>query len=350
MNAPVLSPDGQNKVLLLGVRACIDAAARWIASGNADAMRGAKIPSGIDKLKRDASPSLFAATMVRQTIAEFFRHEYPELKWINGGLVPIDTSLHPGTQAFEWQELGIVGEADFIADDATDIPRADVFGALNLGRARTIGTHFRYNRQELATAQLMGNGINLVNEKSAAARLLMDERLNRTIALGRSELGFAGVVNAPGIAVDAAITGNWATATPAQILADFTAAWSTVLSSSNGVLEIDSVVMPISIWTRISTLQNSAASDITVLDYLKKTAPQIKRWEWDVHMNTASPAGGRAMLFYKNDRRVLRALIPKAVEFLPEQESALSFKVIGWSRYAGVIVPQPMAMLLLTGI
>lgn len=333
--------------IVLGVRQCIDAAARWL---DASARSGMPVPKGLEELKGDASPSLYAATMVRQTIAEFFKHEYPELNWINGGLVNIDTSLHPGTQAFEWQEMGIVGEADFIADEATDIPRADVFGQTNLGRARTIGTHFRYNRQEIATAQLLGNGINLVSEKSAAARLLMDERLNRTIALGRSELGFSGVVNAPGIAVDAAITGNWATATRDQIVADFTAAWTAILVGSNGVLNVDTVVMPIVTFTRLSTMQNSTASDITVLDYLKKVAPQIKRWEWDPMMSTASPAGGRAMLFYKNDKSVVRALLPKAVEFLPEQITALSFKVIGWCRYAGVIAPQPMAMVLLTGI
>lgn len=336
------------RTVVLGVRRCLDAARHFFADDDGP-HRGACLKS-VEDLRRDASSSLFAMTAVRQTIAEFFKHEYPELKWINGGLVTIDSSLHPGTSSFEWQEMGVAGEADFIADDATDIPRADVFGATNLGKAATIGTHFRWGRQEAATAQLMGNGINLVREKSAAARLLMDERQNRTIALGRPELGFAGMVNAPGMIVDAAITGNWLTATAAQIVADINAAWTAVTTGSNGVLDIDTAVLPQSRWGRLSTLQNSAASDLTVFEYLRRVFPSIKRWEWDVHMNTASPAGGPAVLFYKNSRAVQRALIPKSVEFIPEVQSGLGFKVIGWSRFAGVIAPQPRAMLLLTGV
>ncbi len=224
---------GGGPIQIVGIRRCLDAAAQWFG-GN---LAMGKVPKSIREVHRDASPSMYAATMVRQTLGEFFRHEYPELKWINGGFIPIDESLAEGTSAFEWQEMGVVGDADFIADDATDIPRADVFGATNLGRARTIATHFRYNRQEIASSRLLGNGINLISEKSAAARLVMDSRLNRTIALGRPELGFAGALNAPGINVDAATVGNWATtATAAQIVSDFTAAWTAQLVATNGVL------------------------------------------------------------------------------------------------------------------
>lgn len=336
------------KPRVLGIRRCIDAVARMAATDSVAALDS--VPKHIDHLRADASPSLYAATMVRQTLSEFFRHEYPELKWINGGLVYIDESLPEGTSTFEWQEMGVVGEADYVADDATDIPRADIFGQINVGRAKSIATHFRYNRQEIATSKLMGNGINLVTEKSAAARLVMDSRLNRSIALGRPEVGHAGVLNAPGIAVDAATTGNWLSATAAQIVADFTTAWTAQFQATNGLLVADTAVMPIEIYTRLSTLQNSVSSDLTVLEYLQKTAPQIKRWEWDPLMSTASPAGGRAMLLYRNDRTVARALIPKVFEFLPEQESALSIKIIGYCRFAGVIAPKPLGMLLLTGI
>lgn len=324
-------------------------AAQW----RRDAMHNA-VRRTVDAAQRwygDSSANVFIQNLVVQTISEYFRHEYPELKYANGGLIAFDRSLHPATRNFEWHELGVTGDADFVADDADDIPRADIFGEPNQGRVRTIATHFSYGRDEIELAQLQGN-LNIVQEKAEAARLLMDTRLNRTLLRGRPELGFDGLANARGIIFDVANVGGWATATAAQIVDDWRRFVTGMVESTGGIEGYipDTAVMPFSIYNRLSMLTYGTATDATVLEMLQKFSPWIKRWEWDVAMSTASPAAGRMLTVYKNDRSVVRAVQPRGVRFLPEQERGRRFVVIGEMRYGGLIIPKPRAIGHLTGI
>ena len=303
----------------------------------------------LDMFRADVQMGIFAKQLVTATFRELFRFEYPETKWMNGGLIPISSTINEGATEYSYTEMEHTGRAKIVADCATDIPLADIGGRNNLRRIKTLAVGVTYCRQDIRTARMQGL-FDIAAEKAAAAREAMDRTLDDLIRTGDPAAGLEGVVSHPGIIVESAITGNWQTATAAQIVGDVTAAINAVINQSSGVEVPNTVVMDVASYTRISVLQNSVASDITVLDYLKRAFPMIQRWDWEPGMATVSASGGPSMLVYKNDQTRLRAVFPMMMQAVPPEQKGLSFVLNFETRFGGVMMPKPRAMLRLDGI
>lgn len=297
----------------------------------------------------DSETGIFASQLVTATFQELFRHEHTAMKWMNGGLIPIRTDMNAGAKSYLAQELNTVGRAALISDGAGDLPFADIEGETTARRIQSVGVAIRYSRQDIRTAQMQGL-FDVAAEKAAAAREGMDRTLNDLIRTGDGAASLEGITNAKGIITDTAITGTWASATAAQIVADVRAAINTVINESDGVEMPDTVVMPVESYTLISTLQNSTASDITVLQYLQRAFPMIQRWEWEPGMSSVSAAGGNALLVYRNDASRVRAVMPLLMEPTSPEPDGLTFKVSFETRYGGVMVQRPRSILRLDGI
>jgi hypothetical protein len=300
--------------------------------------------------RADVETGIYARQLVTVTLAELFRHEFPETKWMNGGLVTLSTNVDEGAKEYSYTELEHSGRADIVADNATDLPAAEVTGLNNLRNIVTVGDYVTYSTQDLRTARLQGM-FDIATEKAIAAREAMDLTLNDLIRTGRETAGLRGITNAPGIIVQNAITGTWSAATAAQIVADFVAAAVVPMNDSDAVEVPDTALFSVANWTRVSTLQNSTASDITVLDYLKKAFPNITRWDWEPGLSTADAAGtGPSVLIYKNDPTRVRAVFPMMMRALPPEQSGLAFKLNFETRFGGVMVPRPRSILRLDGV
>lgn len=299
--------------------------------------------------RADVSAGVFARHLVTATLNELFRHEFEETKWANGLLVPIDGSLSDGANEYSYNEIAHSGRAEIVADDATDVPRAEIQGSNNVLPVKTVACSFRYSTQEVRSAQMSGM-FNLPTEKSLAAREAHDFALNNFIRDGVPTHGLHGFTTAPGLIVQTATTGTWSTATAAQIVTDFTDAVNAVINSSGGVEVPDSAVFPITQWTRISTLQNSTASDVSVLTYLKQAFPHITSWDWEPGLATAAAAGGPAAMIYKKDPRKARVVQPMTLNALAPEQKGLTFTVTLESRFGGVMAPKPRSMMRLEGI
>jgi hypothetical protein len=305
--------------------------------------------AGMDLFRGDTQTGIFAQQLVRATFSELFRFEYPETKWMNGGLIPINTSINEGATEYSFTELGNVGEAEIVADSATDLPMADLEGRNNLREIKTVGIAVQYSRQDIRTARMNGT-FDVASEKAAAAREGHDRALNRFIRSGVPGTSLVGVVDQPGIIVANAITGNWQTASAAQIVADMSAAINGMINASDGIEMPDTVVMDVATFTRISTLQNSTASDITVLDYLRRVFPMISRWDWEPGMRSVSAAGGPAIVIYRNDPMRMRAVFPMMMTAVPPEQRGLSFVLNFETRFGGVMTPRPRSVLRLDGV
>lgn len=297
----------------------------------------------------DANAAVFARQLVTATINELFRHEFEETKWSSGLFLPIDGSLSDGATEYSWNELVHTGLAEIVSDNATDVPQAELQGQNNVRPVKTVACSFTYSTQEVRTAML--NGLfNIPTEKSLAAREAHDFALNNFIRDGVPTHGLDGFTTAPGIVVQTAGTGTWATATAAQIVADFSTAANSIITNTDGVEVPDHAVFPIAQYTRISTLQNSAASDITVLDYLKRAFPMVSTWDWEPGLDQASAAGGPAAMIFKKDPRKARVVQPMTLQAMAPEQRGLTFRVTLESRFGGVMVPKPRSVLRLEGI
>lgn len=303
----------------------------------------------LDMFRADVQMGIFAKQLVTATFRELFRFQYPETKWMNGGLIPISSSINEGATEYSFTEMEHTGRAKIVADCATDIPLADIGGRNNLRRIKTLAVGVTYCRQDIRTARMQGL-FDIAAEKAASAREAMDRTLDDLIRTGDAAAGLEGTVNHPGIIVQNATTGNWQTASAAQIVADVTTAINAVINQSSGIEIPNTVVMDVASYTRISTLQNSTASDITVLQYLQRSFPMIQRWDWEPGMATVSASGGPAMLVYRNDATRLRAVFPMMMQAVPPEQKGLSFVLNFETRFGGVMMPKPRSVLRLDGI
>jgi len=297
----------------------------------------------------DANEAYFARQLVLETLKELFREEYTATKWASGELLPISTSLDDGAREYSYLQLGQVGRAAIVADNATDIPSSTLTGAQTLHSIKTVACSFDYSTQEVRQARMQGT-FDLPSEKAAACREGHDQTINDLIRVGNASAGLEGFTNHSGIIVQNAVTGSWLGATAAQIVADFTTAASFIRSNSNGVENPTTAVFPVDIFTRISTLQNSVASDITVLDYLKKAWPDITQWVWDDGMKTAGAGATPAVMIYDKDAMKSRAVMPMTLRPMAPEQEGLVFKVVMESRFGGVMTPRPLSILRLDGV
>lgn len=297
----------------------------------------------------DLEDGVFARRLVTATLAELFRFEYAENKWASGELGPLTSEVNEGANEYGYQELGYTGRAKIVADNATDIPYVDVEGRDTLHVIKTVACAFRYSTQEVRSARLQGR-FDIASEKARGAREAYDLEINDLLRTGAPAFNLPGFTNVPGMLVVNAATGLWQAATAAQIVADFTAAANQLPNLTSGIEMPNTALFDVATWTRISTLQNSLASDATVLDFLKKAFPMITTWTWDAGMSTASQAGGPAALIYKKDPTRARGVIPMALRAMPPEQDGLVFSVTLESRFGGVMAPKPRGALRLDGV
>lgn len=299
----------------------------------------------------DDTNSVFARHLLTATLQELFRFEYRKTKWASGELMSIATNMADGAREVSWQEMGMVGEAGIVADNATDIPESDVQGSLNINRVHTIATSIRYSTQDIRSARMQGS-FDIAVEKARAAREAHDRHLDALIRNGDASKGLEGITDLSGSHHLTATTGSWASSgtTAAQILADFLLAFQAIYDGSEGVEDPDTAVFPSSVWPRLNTLQNSAASDATVLDFMKKAYPRITLWTDDPALNTAGDNGGGAVMLYSRDRTRIRALMPMVLRPLPQEQHGLVFKTVFESRFGGLAVPRPRSVAKLSGV
>lgn len=304
----------------------------------------------LDMFRADVETGILAKQLVTVTMMELFRHEFPATKWMNGGLITHNTSVDEGAMVYSYLESVGVGEADIVAPNATDLPMVDIQGRNNLRDIHTVAEAITYSTQDLRAARLQGV-FDVATEKAANAREAMDRKLNRLIRTGSPTHGLFGTVNHPGIIVQNAATGSWQSATAAQIVADFSAAAKSPMDDSDAVEVPNTAIFDVASWTRISTLPfEPNGGNTTVLEYLQKAFPDITRWDWEPGLKNVSASGGPSCLVYDNNGRKQRAVFPMMMQALPPERKGLTFEIAFESRFGGVIMPRPKAMLRLDGV
>lgn len=149
-------------------------------------------------------------------------------------LVPVATDTPEWAETVTYVTYDQVGMAKIIANYADDLPRADVTGTEHTVRLKSIGDSYGYNIAELRASAATGQ--DLPSRKAAAARKAIEVKLNQIALVGDAKFGLHGLLTHPNIGLTA-VTGGWAAATPAAVLADCESLYSAVRVQSFGVHE-----------------------------------------------------------------------------------------------------------------
>lgn len=303
----------------------------------------------------------FLVSQTSSIEAEVYRIAYPEIQYPI--LVPVDTSANEWAKSITFFSVDKVGQAKWFHHLASDMPKADIARQKYEKGIEMAGIGYGYSLEEIGQAMMIP-GLNLGTERADAARRAYEEFLDRVVLLGDTTKNWTGLLNDASVTIlEAAASAGadapspaWSSKTPAEIITDVNNLLSGVYGDSLQIELANTLLLPISEFTRLATLQMTNL-DMTVLDWIKKynvytaqTGQQLTvrgiRGLDDAGENDV----GRAVA-YNRDPRVLKLHLPMPHRFLPVwQTSPLGFDVPGIFRTGGVEIRRPGAVRYLDNI
>ena len=119
----------------------------------------------------DSNDAAFARHLVQETLSELFKMEYTQTKWASGELLPINTSVNEGVREYSYFDLGKVGQAKLVSDNATDIPTATIRGSFTA----TAATGATQHSQPRSTSCLRPRWASCVRASAGSHRSLLSQ-------------------------------------------------------------------------------------------------------------------------------------------------------------------------------
>lgn len=262
----------------------------------------------------------------------------PEIQYQS--LVPVDTSAPDFSKSVTYFSSDQFGEAEWVNGNADDIPLAGTERSKFEVNIYTAAIGYGYSFEEIGLAQQMGT--NLANDDAMAARRAYEEFVDELALFGDASKGYQGLLNASSVDAASAVTGDWATATEDQILADVNTALLGVATATGYVSMADTLLLPYPKLNHLATTR-LGDNDITLLQFLREnntytamtgrplTIRAVRR------LDTAGSGNTNRMMTYRRNPETVRIHIPMPHRFLkPREKGALSVVVPGVFRVGGV--------------
>lgn len=299
----------------------------------------------------DANESVFFARQLEYVKSKTYDVKRVPLNAMR--LMPVSTETPEGATTITYRQFDGVGMAKVISNYANDLPRNDVVGKEFTSPIRSIGNAYGYNMQEIRSALYAGT--NLSTRKATQTTRSQEELVNRLAFAGDADHGLPGLIgnaNVPEVTLAADGTGaskTFASKTPALIVRDVNSLINKVISQSKGVHRVTQVWFPVEQYALLATTQNSAASDTTILEFLRSVHPGVT-FEQVVEMDGAGAGGADRMYAMENSSDNWQLEIPMMIRQYAPQQQGLEFVVPVESRFGGVIIEYPLAFAFADGI
>lgn len=278
---------------------------------------------------------------------------YPDIQY--PGLIPVDTSAPEWIKTVTYYSADKVGKADWINGNADDIPLASAERTKFETNVHMAGIGYGYGLEEISQAQMLG--ISLTADDAMAARRAYEEMVDRVALLGDSSKGFSGLFSFPGVTAGTAVTGNWATATADQILADVNTALTVQAQGTLYTAFSDTLLLPYSKFLLLATRKVNEQGLESIFTYLQKnnvytaTTGRPLMIKGLNGLDTAGAGNTARMISYRRDPSVLKMHIPMPHRFLPVyQAGPIRWEVPGIFRLGGVDVRRPAEVRYTDGI
>lgn len=286
----------------------------------------------------------FVESQTAYVEAGVYRARFPGIRY--PGLIPVDYSAPEWIKTVTYYSMDISGRADWIADRASDIPVVGTRLAQDETAIQMAGIGYDYGLEEVNQAQMLG--INLSGEKASAARLIYERTVDNLAFSGDTEKGWKGLYNNASVPATSAPTGDWATATEDQILADINDILSGVYTATNEIAMADTLLLPS---TKLQFIASKRLGDgngtLTILQFIQQANVYTAETGNPLTirgargLNTAGAGGTARMVAYRRSPEVLKMHIPMRHRFLPVQVVGLTFKVPGIFRLGPLDIRLP---------
>jgi hypothetical protein len=292
----------------------------------------------------------FLSPQLLRIESEVYMTKYPSFDITR--FMPVDSSgdmWDVGTLVYSMDK---VGQAEFMAGGAFDIPYASTNMSQNTRNFHLAAIGYEWNTQELQRAAKLGRSLS--SDKALAAGLAAD-RFIYGIAMtgktprGENEKGWTGFVNdanVPSAQVANDGTGPsrlWSAKTPDQILRDINEALTAVETNSGETMVADTLVLPTSAYNDIAT-KRVTDTGATILSFLQANNLAGERLNIikSRALETAGTGGTRRLVAYANNSQVLKFHLPGPHQFLPAfQKASMVYEVAGIMNVGGTEVRLP---------
>lgn len=311
-----------------------------------------------------------ALTYFRDTLIEIVHADLPA--W-EGKILPIDRKVDRAAEDFVWYEYDLVGVARAgNSYSRKDIPMvAGPMGQANKGNIMPFLVGMEVNFMDMRRAALSNlNGkpdFQIDLNKMRACERALAEAINFLWLYGDSVKQIDGLMNHPSIGM-LSLNGAWSAKTPLQILDDLTAIVNIVPDTTqgqiggNGNLSKAKFFFPPSQYNKANSVPVTAAGDITVLDFWKKTwglrdDQVIREYDFSAagsQLYIGGPQGldrDRGLIFFEQgNERDPRFILSQDVEIpAPPAQNGLSETTFYHARAGGCMVPDARGIRFIEG-
>ena len=286
----------------------------------------------------------FVESQTAYVEAGVYRTRFPAIRY--PGLIPVDYSAPEWIKTITYYSMDITGKADWIGDRASDIPVVGTSLAQDETAVQMAGIGYDYGLEEVNQALMLG--MNLPGEKAAAARLIYERTVDNIMFTGDAEKGWKGLYNNASVTAISATTGDWATATEDQILADVNELLGGIYTATNEIAMADTLLLPSLKLQHIASKRlGDGNGALTILQFLQQANVYTAETGNQLTirgargLNTAGAGNTARMVAYRRSPEVLKAHIPMRHRFLPVQVVGLTYKVPGIFRLGPLDIRLP---------
>lgn len=269
----------------------------------------------------DANETMAFSRQLEAIDARLYRVEYPEL--LGTKLIPVIPGIPAGAEEYTYRSAQELGRARITANLAGDHPRVDVVGTETTSPIVNITASYGWSVQDMERSVL--TGIPLDAERAMTARNVIAVGVNSLLLLGDSTVGVSGLYKDSGVAITSVSTGTWSSATAEQMLGDLQKLERTIITDSKGVERPDTLVLPPSLFGRVSTAK-LPYSDETALSFFLRTSQSVKGVEVDALLETAGVSSVARIVMYTRNPTKLGAVL--SLEFAQEAPQAHGFEFV----------------------
>lgn len=299
----------------------------------------------------DAAENAFFDNALEQVRTRVYEARYPQLMARN--LIPVDTSVPPGTKILLFRQYDSVGLAKIVAAYSDDLPRADSYSTEDSAKIKVLGDSYGFSVVEIGAAARAGTP--LEQRKANAARKAMEELVERIAQKGDADHGLKGLLNQPNalnyvIPNGAAASPLWKNKTPDEILKDLGGMSRLAPITTKNAERQDTLLLPDEQYALIAETRLGANSETTILQFFLKVNPYIRTVQpWSALKGSGAAATDRAVV-YRRDPDALGLVIPREFEQLPGQPRGLEIVVPCLAECGGVVLYLPMSLTYADGI
>lgn len=311
---------------------------------------------------QDAQQKALAFLLTQATLIEpqVYAMQYAEIQYQD--LIPVDTSAPDWIQSITYFSSDAVGQAAWFSGKAQDVPNVELTREKLSTGVSMAALGYRYDLEELGTAQLLG--MNLNADKAIQARRISEEFIDGVAFVGDTSKGLKGLTNNASVtATQAPADGTGSSRAFADKTADFVMrdinAQLTGIGTDTLYSELaDTILLPYSVLQDLSSRRIDSTNQTTILEWIAEknvytltTGRRLTIRGVVGRLDTAGTGSSKRMVAYRRSPEVLKMHVPMPFRFLqPWQLGPILFEVPGIFRLGGVDVRRPKAVRYLDGI